>query len=226
MTETFLVGGKTIRLEVHEPTAKSSTSIPAILLLHGSGGNISWWTDRLAPHLASAGVALFAPHYFDRTDTERADLATITDGVHVPLWLDTLSATRDAIAARPAIDPNRIALVGVSLGAFLSLAFAAINSASPDPAIRKRIKCLVDLSGGLIDPFAAQATSAFPPTLILHGEADDIVPVTRAHELDTQLTRLNVLHETHILPNEGHWFSTLAQIKLFMAVGTFLRKNL
>ena len=226
MTETFLAGGKTIRLEVHEPSTKSTKPLPAILLLHGSGGNINWWTDRLAPHLASAGVALFAPHYFDRTDTERADLATITDGVHVPLWLDTLSAALDLIAARPSIDPNRIALVGISLGAFLSLGLAAINSASPDPAVRNKIRCLIDLSGGLIEPYATQATAAFPPTLILHGEADDIVPVTRARELDAQLTRLKVPHETRILPKEGHWFSTLAQLQLMMAVATFLRKHL
>jgi carboxymethylenebutenolidase len=225
MTETFLAGGKTIRLEVHEP-ATFTKPIPAILLLHGSGGNLSFWLDRLTPHLASAGVALFAPHYFDRTNTERADLATITDGVHVPLWLDTLSATRDLIATRPSIDPTRIALVGISLGSFLSLAFAAVNSASPEPAVRSKIKCLVDLSGGLISPFAEQATTAFPPTLILHGEADNIVPVSRARELDAQLTRLKVPHETRILPREGHWFSTMAQLQLMMAVGTFLRKNL
>jgi len=226
MTETFLAGGKTIRLEVHEPTTPTSKPIPAILLLHGSGGNISWWTDRLAPHLASAGVALFAPHYFDRTNTERADLATITDGVHVPLWLDTLSTALDLIAARPSNDPARIALVGISLGAFLSLALGAINSASTDPSLRKAIRCIIDLSGGLIEPFAAQATSAFPPTLILHGEADTIVPIHQARDLDAQLTRLNVPHETRILPNEGHWFSSPAQLQLLFAVAGFLSKNL
>ena len=225
MTETFLSGGKTIRMEAHEPGPPARRQ-PAILLLHGSGGNTGFWLDRLAPHLASAGVSLYAPHYFDRTGTQRADFATITDGIHVPLWLDTIRAAHAAIATRPGVDPARIAVVGISLGSFLGLAWAAENSASTDPYIRSAIRCMVDLSGGLISPYAERATSGFPPTLILHGAADTIVPAQQARDLDAQLARLNVAHETRILPGEGHWFSGMAQMQLLLAVGNFLKSHL
>jgi len=224
MQSTFRAGGRDIRIDMHEP--KTSSAHPAIILMHGSGGNIGFWLDRLAPSLTAMGVALYAPHYFERTNTVRADLATITDGVHVPQWLSTLDAAHTFASTRPNVDPTRIALIGISLGAFLSLGFAAELSASPDPAARRRVRALVDLSGGLVEPYAAQATGAFPPTLIVHGEADDVVPVSHARGLDKLLTSLNVRHETHLIPGEGHWFSGAAQMQLLLAVAGFLGKNL
>lgn len=224
MQGTFRADGRDIRIDMHEP--KTPSAHPAIILMHGSGGNIGFWLDRLAPSLNAMGVALYAPHYFDRTNTIRADLATITDGVHVPQWLSTLDAALAFASARPNVDLSRIALIGISLGAFLSLGLAAELSASPDPAARRRIRALVDLSGGLVEPYATRTTSAFPPTLILHGEADNIVSVDQARALDKLLTGLNVKHETRLFPNEGHWFSGAAQMQLLLSVAGFLSKNL
>src|SRR5579875_2848656 len=104
MQETLQIAGTRVRLDAFEHSGAQPT--PAIVLLHGSGGNVSFWTDRLAPHVKGAGVSLFAPHYFDRTETQRADFGTIMDGVHVPLWIDTLRATLEILAARPSVDAN------------------------------------------------------------------------------------------------------------------------
>ncbi len=213
---TFPSGGKPIRLDAHLPATTGPH--PALLLLHGSGGNIGFWLDRIAPYLSRLGVALFAPHYFDRTGTTRADPATLQDGIHVPLWLETVQDALAHIAAQPNIDPNRIALVGISLGAFLSLALATRPSLP--------IRAVVDLSGGLVPPYEALATPSFPSTLILHGEADTIVPVALAHALDALLTRLGVQHQTVLLPGEGHWFSPAAQFRILTAVAAFLGKHL
>ena len=225
MQETLQVGDTPIRLDVHEPTPAGRPH-PAIVLLHGSGGNVDFWSERIAPHVTSAGLALFSPHYFDRTGTTRADYATIIDGKHVPLWLETLAATLAAVAARPSIDAKRIALVGVSLGAFLALGYAAECSAARDAATRCKIRCLADLSGGLFEPYSSRATEHFPPTLILHGEKDSVVPARHAHELDALLTQLNVPHELNILPGEDHWFSPAAQATCLLKLSNFLGKQL
>jgi carboxymethylenebutenolidase len=209
---TFTSGGVSIRIHQIEPPGAGP--YPAILLLHGAGGNISFWFEKFAPALSSLGIACYAVHYFDRTSTTFADTATILDDYHFPLWLATISDALAYIGRRPKVDSTRIALLGVSLGAFLSLATGATDN---------KVRAIVEISGGLAQPFAAQATSAFPRTLIFHGEADAVVPVSHATDLDALLTRLSVPHQKHLLPNEGHWFSFSAQLRILATVSEFLR---
>ena len=83
----FTVDGHTIRLHAQEIAPDLDNPHAAIVLLHGAGGNLDFWTSRFGPFLQEAGIALYAPHYFDRTGTLRADLATIRDGTHTPQWL-------------------------------------------------------------------------------------------------------------------------------------------
>lgn len=212
---TFQSGGVTIRLQSYKPTTPGSH--PALILFHGAGGNVDHWLQYIAPAITSAGIALYAVHYFDRTGTVRADPALIQDGVHFPLWVATAKDALAHIAAQPDVDARRIALIGISLGAFLSLALA--TEAKP-------IRAVIDVSGGLAEPWASRATSAFPHTLILHGEADATVPVSFARGLDDLLTRLEVRHETVLLPNEGHWFSPTAHLRILAAVSRFLKDYL
>ena len=226
MMQRFLCGGKQIGLDVLGADTAGAGRRPALILLHGAGGNVGFWLSRLEPALMENGILLFAPHYFDRTATVRADLATITDGVHVPLWLDTLEATLRHVAAHPRVDPSRIALVGISLGAFLSMSWAALQSGLPPERVSPGVRCIVELSGGLPESYAAKATHRLPPTLILHGEQDTVVPVQQAHDLAAVLQRLRVPHETLILQGEGHWFSPEAQMRLLVAVSSFLSRHL
>lgn len=230
MQQTFACGGKQIRVDVLGPQTSGVNRRPALILLHGSGGNVGFWLSRLEPALAEAGILLFAPHYFDRTDTLRADLATITDGVHVPLWLETLEASLAYVGRQPGVDAGRIALAGISLGAFLSMSWAAMRSAQVDTSRSSwrapLPRCIVEVSGGLPESYASQATRLLPPTLVLHGEQDTVVPIREAHRLDELLTRLGVVHEMHILKGEGHWFSSAAQWQLLVPVSSFLGRYL
>ena len=157
---------------------------------------------------------MFAVHYLDATGTARAEPAQFTDGNHVPLWLQAVRSALALVAEDPAVDPSRIAVVGISLGAFMALALGTDDSCP--------IKAIVDISGGLVDPWSERIDTTFPPTLILHGAADTVVPVTYARTLDARLTRLAVPHQTHILPGEGHWFTSAASLSLLGYIGQFL----
>ena len=222
-TLTFLSAGKPIRLDALLPEVASSTKpAPAVLLLHGSGGNTRFWVDRVAPIVNHAGVAVFALHYFDATGTVRAGAPEFTDGVHIPAWFTTIRDGLAHIRSLPEVDPACIALLGISLGAFLAL---GLGTEAP-PAGAPRLRAIVDISGGLLPPWDGAATPAFPPTLILHGDADTTVPVDQAKALDALLTRLRVEHTTVLLPGEGHWFSLGAQSRMGAEIASFLGRHL
>lgn len=213
---TFLSGGKEIRIDYHAPSTPGAH--PAIVLLHGSGGNVAFWTDRIAPQLASLKIGLYSVHYFDRTGTTRATTSTILDGVHYPQWLDTIADSLAHVRSRPMVDAGRVALLGVSLGAFLALSLGV------DPA--NRVRAIVELSGGMPELYAPQVTAAFPPTLIVHGTQDSVVPVAQAHSLTALLAKAGVRHRAEILLGQGHWFDFGGQARILMAAAEFLGQHL
>jgi dipeptidyl aminopeptidase/acylaminoacyl peptidase len=215
----FQSGGKRIGIDLIEPTSldQGTRLFPAVLLLHGAGGNVSFCLHRFSLPLARLGIAIYAVHYFDRTDTLHADAQTITDGHHFAAWLDTISDSLKYLATRPGIDPKRISILGISLGAFLALSLATTA---------KGIRAIVEISGGLPSPYAQQATSTYPPTLILHGDADTVVPVSQAHDLNHLLDQTGTPHQLQLFPGEGHWFSAGVQLRILASVAQFLGKYL
>ncbi len=44
----------------------------------------------------------------------------------------------------------------------------------------------------------------FPPTLIVHGDDDKVVPLQQAHAMDQALTKAGVVHELAVVPGGGH----------------------
>jgi dienelactone hydrolase len=238
---TLESGGKLLRLHTAIPAAHAEAApgtapaqVPAVLLLHGAGGNVLFWFDRVASALKPLGFAVFAVHYFDRTGTTRAETAELRDGVHIPQWLDAIRDTLMHLSADPRVDPARIALVGISLGAFLSLSLAAELTGSDGAGVRPfrplpgriQLKAVVDLSGGLIPPWRGLVTAAFPPTLIVHGDQDTVVAVNHAHGLHATLSKLQVAHVVEIFPGESHWFTPAAQARILLVVTAFLEQHL
>ncbi len=207
--------GLPIPIDQHEPASPGPH--PALLLLHGSGGAASSWIDRIAPHLIAAGIATYAPHYFSKTGTQRATAETILDGKHVPQWLAAIHDAVSYIASRPSIDARRIAVLGVSLGGYLAVALGIEN-----PGLR----AIIELSGGVPPGSEPRITQAMPPTLILHGIEDRVVPVTEAHKLSALCRQQNVPCEMELFPGESHWFSTRAQQALLLRAASFLTRHL
>ncbi len=212
---SYRSGGSDIRMYQHEPAGAGPH--PALLLLHGSGGAVSYWVDRFAPTLANFGVAAYAPHYFDKTGTQRATVETILDGKHFTAWLTAIRDGISYIATCPSVDPQRIAVLGISLGAYLGIALAV-----EDP----RVRAIVELSGGIPRGWEDRVTSAMPPVLIIHGVKDNVVSVSEARKLQAVLERHQVPYQMELLPNETHWFSAASQPRLLMSCASFLARHL
>ena len=189
---TFESGGKPIRLDTYLPQSPTA-QVPAVVALHGAGGNVSGM-ECYAGTLAAHGFAVYVLHFFDRTGIESADKPTIIR--NFPLWMKTLWDAISFVETQPKVDRERIALLGFSLGAYLSLANSAI-----DP----RVKAVVEFFGGMpkeMNLFMRRLC----PVLILHGENDATVPVEEAYQLQKLLEKKKIPYEIKLYPGVGHGF--------------------
>ena len=209
---TFQSGGKLIRLDAYLPETPDAPA-PAVIALHGAGGNISGM-ERYATMLSAEGFAVYLLHYFDRTGTEAADLQSMKR--NFPLWMKTLWDAISFIETQPQADRERIALLGFSLGAYLSLANSTIDT---------RVKVVVEFFGGMpkeMNLFMRRLC----PVLILHGEADPTVPVKEAYQLQMLLEKKGIPYEIKIYPGAGHGFESEIWRDAGLRRLKFLRKYL
>src|ERR1700726_4814939 len=188
----FQSSGKPIRLDACLPETLDGP-VPAVIALHGAGGNVSGMED-YASILATQGFAVYLLHYFDPTGTEPADLQSMKS--NFPLWMKTLWDAISFVETQPQVDSEHIALLGFSLGAYLSLANSAI-----DP----RVKAVVEFFGGMPKEMKL-FLRRLCPVLILHGEDDPTVPVEEAYSLQKLLEKKEIPYEIKIYPGVGHGF--------------------
>jgi carboxymethylenebutenolidase len=176
--QTFTSGGVPITVEWFEgASAASGGRLPAVLLLHGADGLTFGDGYRLgAQVLAGAGYHVAFVHYLDRTGERRVSYSTLRQ--KFPLWVATIGDALTWLAGRPGVDPDRLGIMGVSLGAALALEAASYDG---------RVKAIVDYFGPVPEGLAARKPR-LPPTLILHGANDPIVPVSNAHALEKLLS--------------------------------------
>jgi len=209
---TFESGGRQIRMDCFLPSGEAR-SLPAVVGLHGSGGGYPLVAvpGRV---LAAQGFAVYVPHYFERTDTTVADYATAAR--HFPAWMKTIWDAVSFVARQPQVDPERVGLLGISLGAYLSLSAAAIDG---------RIKAVVDFFGGFPKEMKL-FMRRFCPVLILHGDADETVPVAEAHHLQQILEKKNIPYEIKIYPGAGHGFNQETMLDAGQRSLAFLKKHL
>ena len=168
-----------------------------------------------AAQLAGQGFVVYVLHYFDRTGT-----APVVDKQtairHFPAWGKTVWDAISHVGHEPAVDPNRIGLLGFSLGAYLALSVAAVD---------QRVKAVVDFFGGFPKEMKL-FMRRLCPTLILHGDADDTVPVAEAHHLQTVLEKRGIPYEIKIYPGAGHGFNGEVWHDAGLRTLAFLKKHL
>ena len=101
------------------------------------------------------------------------------------------------VAEHPRVDAERIGLLGFSLGGYLALSVASVDS---------RVKAVVEFFGGLPREMKL-FMRRLCPVLILHGAEDETVPVGEAYELEKELQRRGIPYEMKIYDCTGHGFN-------------------
>lgn len=109
----------------------------------------------------------------------------------------SLLAYIDAELALAGLPADAVAIMGFSQGAMMAL-FAGIRRRPPPRGI-------LAYSGALLDAPGLEAEcSGHPPVLLVHGEADEVVPFARAGVALAALTRLGMPVQTLWCRGLGH----------------------
>jgi len=108
-----------------------------------------------------------------------------------------LDAFVDAELARLGLPPDAYALMGFSQGAMMALYAGLRRAVAP--------RAILAFSGALLAPgrLAEQRTNA-APVLLVHGEADDVVPAARSRDAEQALRAEGVSVESVFRPGLGH----------------------
>lgn len=188
------------------PPASGGAPKSMVILLHGYGSNgddliglVPYWRAALpdtvflspnAPQVcpgAPGGYQWWALTSFspDARAAGAREAAPVVD------------AYIDAQLARFGLTEDRLALVGFSQGTMTALHVG--------PRRTRQLAGIVGYSGMLADPGApASDLLTRPPMLLVHGDADPMVPVAALGQAEATLASLGFDIATHVSPGLGH----------------------
>ncbi|MBN1383171.1 MAG: alpha/beta hydrolase [Deltaproteobacteria bacterium] len=224
-------GSRDLKGDIFRPPVEGN-QYPGILIIHGGG----WYQgDRsqlryYGIQLARYGFVGVACEY--RLSGEAPWPAQIHDVKAALRWM---RANADQLG----IDEGKICVTGNSAGAHLALMLGADTdvfegaSGSPNMSSKCAAICAIYPPTKLVfnkneienklfgkagsDDVAAKASpinyaaSSFPPTILIHGNADEIVPVSESFNMYHALKQAGAPVELHIFDEAPHAFDSLAE---------------
>jgi len=214
---TFAHGDHRITVWRYEP--KATGKHPALVMLHGLDclGESPKRYEFIAERFAAKGYAVHFVHYFNCTPVDAKDVAAVQArvkaGLSLPVagaapdeqvrryfqsWMGAVKGAVKFARAQDNVDPERVGLIGFSLGGFITMSLLATE---PNLNLCAAVECF----GGLPKDLYATLKNA-PPVLIFHGDRDDIVPVKEAYDLRALLKERKCHVEDKIFENCGHMF--------------------
>jgi phospholipase/carboxylesterase len=189
-----------------QPPAAGGKPTSLVVLLHGLGANgadlmglAPYWAEALPDTAFVAPDAPepcdMAPYGFQWFSLQDRNPLVLMQGVAAAA--PVLDGFLDEILAEQGVDPQRLALVGFSQGTMMSLHVGLRRAAAP--------AAIVGYSGALLaGPELFLQIRARPPVLLVHGDADPIVPVGALDAAAIGLRAVGVTVETERRPGLGH----------------------
>jgi predicted esterase len=170
-----------------------------VVMIHGRGGSADDMLG-LADALEVDDVAYLAPQAAGHTWYPQSFLSPIEQNEPgITSGLKTI-ARLIAAAADEGIPPERVAILGFSQGACLSLEFAARHA--------RRYAAICGLSGGVIGPPGTPRNYAGSldgtPVFLGCSDIDPHIPIERVRESAEAFRRLGAIVDERIYPRMGH----------------------
>jgi carboxymethylenebutenolidase len=218
---SFPSENKSVPIERFDP--KTAGFHPAVMVVHGGGGaQGDWRKSGLLAALTGAGYIAFVPHYFEGTGGDWTRSANTDQMI---AYIRTLNDAARYVAEQPGVQKDGIGLIGFSLGGYIVLGLTEEESSHPPPRPSPAIKAVIEMYGGMPE-FAAERMTTMPPVLILHGQDDDVVPVSNALDLEKLLQKKAVPYEIKVYPHQGHGFDGDALADANLRMVEFLKAHL
>jgi carboxymethylenebutenolidase len=206
--------GETVRAELFLPDR--GRPYAGVVVLHESFG-LNDDIRRIAGRFADAGYAALAPDLYShgrRLACVSRVLVDTASGRADREVLDIVAA-RDALAARPDVDPDRIAVAGFCQGG----GFALVAGTRPGFSAAA-------VNYGMV-PSQRARLDGLCPVVASYGAKDRIVGRKMAERLESHLATLGVPHDVKTYDGAGHsffsqvdgWQGWLARLPSPMAVG-------
>lgn len=180
-----------------------------VVFLHGygaDGADLLGLADPLAPHLPN--TAFLAPDAPERSvnnpmgyqwfpipwmdgSSEQARLQSMNRSV------DMLNDWLDTVLSGEGLTPDRMVLVGFSQGTMMALHVA--------PRRDRAVAGIVAFSGRLLEPDAlATEARVTPPVMLIHGDADPVVPFQDMAVAGQALEAAGFEVYGHVMKGTGH----------------------
>ena len=189
--------------ELRLPPGPATTRVPAVVLVHGSGG-ISGSTDLWARQLNEAGIAAFILDSF----AGRGITSTVTDQdllSSLAMMVDAYKAL-DLLAAHPRIRADRIAVMGLPKGAVAAVYSASSRFRGLYGNAQNRFAAHVGLYTPCNVRYEGDAQVAAVPIRLHHGVVDDYVPVAPCRDYVERLRAAGADATLTEYPNGQHSF--------------------
>lgn len=184
----------------------------AVIFLHGygaDGADLLGLADPLAPHLPDTafhapdaperctgnafGYQWFPIPWLDGSTEEQA-------ATGMAAAVDDLNAYIDGVIEAEGLEPGRVALVGFSQGTMMALHVALRREAE--------LAGVVAFSGRLLRPERLMTEMKVkPPVLLIHGDADPVVPFDDMRKAAEALVEAGVETYAHVMKGTGHGIS-------------------
>lgn len=180
-----------------------------VILLHGygaDGADLLGLAEPLAPHMPDTvfiapdapercknnpfGFQWFPIPWLDGSAPEAAEASQAVSTGLLDRFLD------DVLEAE-GLRPSQMILLGFSQGTMMSLHVA--------PRRAEPVAGVVGFSGRLLAPERLESeTLSKPPVLLIHGDADDVVPIASLREAGDALTRAGFETYGHVMKGTAH----------------------
>jgi dienelactone hydrolase len=186
-----------------------SEKVPAVLLMHGSGGIYSAMLGYWPEQFNAAGFAVLSVDSFG----PRGVKSTATDQSQVPFAADVADAfaALKLLASHPRIDAGRIAIMGFSRGGITTwrTGVERLIAAQKLPAGLRFAAHVPVYSGGCVGEFRLVAKPGVftkAPMLWIHGDNDDYTPIGPCQDYADRIGKAGTPVEFVVIAGARHKF--------------------